>query len=259
MDTPTETPLRFYSKRAISIATFFGGPLAAGVLVRQNYLNEGKTDQAMHALFLGIVSTILLFAALFLIPEDVMENFPSALIPGIYTAIILVLVETVQGQTLKAHADNNGLFYSGWKAAGVGTVCMVIMTVGIFAIAMLAHTDEFDPVAYDNGIAAFEQNEQEALKLFTLLENEQLGSAKDFIPEEGIPAWQRNILILDGLDTLSSLPPELTHQNGLLREYTELRVKSYELILRSLIEETDTYDLKIKAMVRRIDQILEEL
>lgn len=258
MDTPTETPLRFYSKRAISIATFFGGPLAAGVLVRQNYLNEGKTDQAMHALFLGIVSTILLFAAIFLIPEDVMENMPSALIPGIYTAIILVLVEKVQGQTLKAHEENNGQFYSGWKAAGVGAVCMVIMTVGIVSMIMLTTVD-FDPVAYDNGIAAFEHNEQEALKLFTLLDNEQLGSAKDFIHEEGIPAWQRNILILDGLDTLSSLPPDLEQQNGLLREYTELRIKSYELIHRSLTEETDTYDLKIKGMVRRIDQILEEL
>jgi hypothetical protein len=258
MDTLQEPPLRFYSKRAISIATFFGGPLAAGVLVRQNYLNEGKTDQATHALFIGIVSTILLFAAIFLIPEDIMDNTPSAVIPGIYTAIILVLVETVQGKTLKAHAESNGQFYSGWKAAGVGAVCMVIMTAGIFAIAMLA-PDDFDTVAYDNGIAAFGQNEQQAMQLYDLLENEEIASAIDFIYEEGIPAWQRNIHILDGLDTLSGLIPELKQQNQLLREYTELRISSYGLIRQALTEQTDTYDLKIDAMVRRIDEILKEV
>jgi hypothetical protein len=43
--------IKLYSKRSISIVTYFGGPFAAGILVRQNYISLGK-DQ-----FLEIEST----------------------------------------------------------------------------------------------------------------------------------------------------------------------------------------------------------
>jgi len=32
-----EIQIKLFSKRAISIATFFGGPLAAGYLIKKNY------------------------------------------------------------------------------------------------------------------------------------------------------------------------------------------------------------------------------
>ena len=42
--------LKFYSQKSISIATFIGGPLAAGYLIRENYLELNKPNTAMRAL-----------------------------------------------------------------------------------------------------------------------------------------------------------------------------------------------------------------
>ena len=60
--------LRFYSQRAITIATYLGGPLAAGYLVRQNFINLGKKDYGKYALIIGIVLTLLIIAAVMAIP-----------------------------------------------------------------------------------------------------------------------------------------------------------------------------------------------
>ena len=46
MDQHTNMTIReskeLYTQRAIGIATFFGGPLAAGILVRRNFINLGN-------------------------------------------------------------------------------------------------------------------------------------------------------------------------------------------------------------------------
>jgi len=52
--------LKFYSQKAIGIATFIGGPLAAGYLIRENYLSLEKPNEAKKSLIIGIISTILL-------------------------------------------------------------------------------------------------------------------------------------------------------------------------------------------------------
>ena len=83
--------VELYSQRAISIATYFGGPLAAGILARQNFINIGKDQLGKNALIVSIISTVLLFAGIFSVSEEIMDKVPNALIPLIYTGIIYLI------------------------------------------------------------------------------------------------------------------------------------------------------------------------
>ena len=97
---------KLYSQRAIGIATYFGGPLAAGILIRKNFINLNKERQGLNALIIGIISTFILFAGIFSIPENIIDKIPNALIPLVYTGIIYLIVEAIQGKDLKEFKEN---------------------------------------------------------------------------------------------------------------------------------------------------------
>lgn len=250
--------IKLYSQKAIGIATFFGGPLAAGILVRKNFINLGKEEQGKQALFIGIVSTILLFAGLFAIPDSIMDKFPNSLIPTIYTAIILMIIELVQGHELRLHTTGNGEFYSAWNAVGIGVICAVILLAGIFGYAYFEDTD-FEAEQYDNAMLEFQKNEEDALKLYDLVGAGEDKLAIDFIQETGIEAWNKNLAILYKLDQMDGLTQEFIDQNQKLREYCELRIESYQLIGRALYEETNAYDYQLDDLHKKIDDKIDEL
>lgn len=249
------TSLKFYSQKNITLATFFGGPLAAGVLVRQNFITLGDEKRGQYALIISILATILLFVGIFTIPEHILNKVPNVVIPALYTGIIYLVVESIHGEVLDNHKENNGIFYTGWKAAGIGLVSLVIMVAGIFAYAYLA-PDDFDMAKYDTGIEQFHQNEERALELFTVLESSDTQTATAFIQKTGIPAWEENLKIIHALDTIKGLYPELKEHNQFLIEYSNLRIESYELIRKALSEGTDMYDDRIFEINDKIEELL---
>ena len=129
-----EKPIKIFTNAAISIATFFGGPLAAGYLIAHNYNVFGDRNAAKKSKFIGVILTLLIFAVLFSLPQNSVDRIPPALIPGIYTALIALLVERLQGDKIKEHLLNQGQKASGWLAAGYGIIGLI--AIGIFLIAI---------------------------------------------------------------------------------------------------------------------------
>ena len=130
----SEKSNKVFTNALISIATFFGGPLAAGFLIAHNYKVFGNTSAAKKTIFLGVVFTLLLFSLIFSLPQNSINKIPSAFIPGIYTAIITFLVERLQGDKIKEHLLNQGPKASGWSAAAYGIMGMI--AIGIFLIVI---------------------------------------------------------------------------------------------------------------------------
>jgi len=256
MKNKMEEQKKFYSQRSIALATFFGGPLAAGVLIRKNYLTLYMEKQGMYALFIGIAATLLLFVAIFSLPESVVDKLGSVL-PFVYTAIIYGIVETIHGKELKLHKENKGEFYSGWRAAGIGFLSMLVILVGIFAYAFSLEED-FDADTYDKEITTFIENEEQALKAFDRIET---GSHEFLIGEfsKGLVLWKENKAIVEKVSVIENLPSELQIQNKLLQEYSELRIDQYELFLNAISEDTDKYYSQIESKRIEIEQILDEL
>jgi len=119
--------------------------------------------------------------------------------------------------------------------------------------------EQFDSEGYDIGIVEFQKNEGKAMELFIILDTSDAQQAMQFIMDSGIPNWQNNIQIINELDEIAGLPPELFEMNQLLREYCQLRIESYQLIGRSLLDNTMGYKYQIMEINMKIDEILKKL
>lgn len=258
-----EKTKKFYSQRAITIATYFGGPLAAGYLVKKNFEVLDQPDHAQKSLIIGIVSTLLLFAGIFSIPAPIIDKIPQPLIPLIYTGIIYLIVERIQGKNLKQHKESGGEFYSGWKAAGVGAIAMVILLAGIAIVAFFAgdfsdKTAEFDTFTYDREVAKFVENENKAVAVFNVIDT----SKPDYLIEEfskGVVLWKENKEIVERLNLIDNLPKELIEQNAKLLKYCDLRIHHNEIIIKAIREDTDKYVSEIEKIGLEINEVLKEL
>ncbi|HEX5002747.1 MAG TPA: hypothetical protein VFW78_09630 [Bacteroidia bacterium] len=260
MDQESEQPehFRLYSQRSISIATYFGGPLAAGILARRNFINLGKERSGKSALIIGIFSTILVFTSIFLIPGELIDRIPPALIPLIYTGIIYFVIEKFQGADLKEHKENKRPFYSAWKAAGTGAICLVLIIGSIVTVAYLT-PDEFDSQKYYSGIETFKENESAALSIYSKFESATPLEIVSFIDSAGIPSWKQNLMILDEMDNLDGLTDNLKRQNDLLRKYSSSQIELFELIKKSIYENTNKYDHEMQNIQLEIEKILKQI
>lgn len=128
---------KIFTNTAIAAATFVGGPIVAGFLIAKNFRVFGNENAARNSIFIGIISTILLFAGIFAIPEAIIDKIPQALIPAVYTAIIAVIVEKMQAKKIKDFLASDGQKASNWQAAGYGLAGLVIIA-GFLAIMIYA-------------------------------------------------------------------------------------------------------------------------
>lgn len=250
--------LKFYSQKAIAIATFIGGPLAASYLIRENYLSLEKPNEAKKSLIIGIISTILLFTIIFMIPESIIDKVPNQILPAVYTGIIYLIVEKIHGTILNQHKKNEYEFYSGWKAAGVGFISLIIMVIGIFGfIYFTPESDEY--IKYNSEMSKFSKNESETLIFYDHLNVETENSLIQELDNKTIPKWKENIIIINNSNNIENLPSELLAQNRILLEYSELRLKAFELFKKAISEDTDIYSQELDQIHKEIDEQLKKL
>ncbi|MEO9211497.1 MAG: hypothetical protein ABI208_10385, partial [Ginsengibacter sp.] len=109
-----EKPIqKIYTVREIWFGTFFGGPLAAGYLIAENFKAFNENDKAKKTWIYAIIVTVIIFGILFLIPEN--ENFPDQIFPFIYTGIAFYITKNFQELNITAHLNSGGLHFSWWR------------------------------------------------------------------------------------------------------------------------------------------------
>jgi len=256
-DNLTEN-IKLYSSKAIGGATFFGGPLAAGYMIGENFKALNKPIEGRNSLIIGIVSTIVLFTGIFMFPESIIDKVPNQLIPLIYTGIIWGIVEWKQGDILKLHKENGNSFFSGWRAAGIGLISLVIISIGIFGYMFFGMDNEIYE-KYDTELSVFSKNEEETLVFYDHLNTESNNSLIKELENKTIPKWKENIEIINKTNRFENLPSELIQQNKLLLKYSELRVKAFELFKKTIDEDTDKYSLELERIQKEIEEVLAKL
>jgi rhomboid protease GluP len=133
-----------------------------------------------------------------------------------------------------------------------------LLVVLVFSSVFVYNRIPNDMSRYDKAIQEFSINEEKALNVYNLPEgtpNEQLMIA---IKDSGIYYWNQNIKIIDGLKDLD-LPNELFQKSDKLKTYCELRVKTYELLYKSISEETNVYSEQINANDNQIQKLIDDL
>ncbi len=154
-----ENDQKIYTNKTISIATFFGGPFAAGFLIGNNYKIFGDDDKRRNSIILGLISTIVFFEILFLIPEKIINSIPNAIFPAIYTGIIYFIVTKTQDKKINEYLENGYKKASGWKAAGIGLLCSLFLIGYIFIRAYNMPAFEGELMTFGNNMHEIYYNE----------------------------------------------------------------------------------------------------
>ena len=153
--------IRAFTPGQVALATFFGGPVAGGVLMFINHRRAGQANAGLFALLVGIVLTAVLLALGIAIQSPV-GNFLA--IGGIVAMMQFAKVQEPKlGPSVKA---------SGWAAFGIGMASLVLIggtAIGYFVMAQPPSVDfnNGEEVQYAGGAT-----ESEARALGNLLKEE---------------------------------------------------------------------------------------
>lgn len=141
MDTTEETyyqeisQQKIYTIKAIRVATFLGGPLVAGYLISENYRAFNEDKKSKMALVYGAVATILLFAAILMIPNP--TKVPTYIIPVAYSWLTYLLVQKFLGEQMQAHYAEGGESYTIWRGVLVAVIGAVLTFGSLFVLILI--------------------------------------------------------------------------------------------------------------------------
>jgi hypothetical protein len=129
---------KVFKIRAIGVGTLIGGPLVAGYLIAENFRAFNDTSKVKKTWIYTIISTIVIFAGVFLIPDSV--RFPNQIIPLIYTGIAYYLAHHFQENKISGHINAGGQIFSWGRTIGIALIGLGIMVVAIFVIVFFSDT-----------------------------------------------------------------------------------------------------------------------
>lgn len=140
------------------------------------------------------------------------------------------------------------------KFSTIGALTIVLLISSFTVYSTLPN----DIGQYEKEMERFISMESMALEVFHLPEETPNENILAEIKERGLYYWNENIILIDSLKDLD-LPLLIRARNRKLREYCELRIKSYELIYKAIDEDTDKYENEINAYNQKIEKIITDL
>ncbi|MFT4661774.1 MAG: rhomboid protease GluP [Patiriisocius sp.] len=138
-------------------------------------------------------------------------------------------------------------------------------TIGLLSLLVLAAasivlltTTPGETGKYDKEMEKFVRFEEKALRLYHMSETSTDQEYLDEIRNNGIPSWESNLQLLDRVEQFE-LPALIHERNHLLKEYCNLRIKSYELIHKAIFEGSEIYQPEIEVYNQEIQSIIDQL
>jgi rhomboid protease GluP len=137
-------------------------------------------------------------------------------------------------------------------------------TFGFLIIPLLLYSNSFFKVEpydfdkYEKEIDRFVSMEAMALDAYMLPDNASDQEIIDELQNRGLYYWNENLKILEGFKKMN-LPKPIQDRNIRLEEYCSLRIKSYQIIIKSIEQDSDQYSDKIMEYDRKINEIITEL
>lgn len=251
------TSPKLYSLAAIDLATFFGGPLAAGILFRRNAIALGKSDQGHWLLLIGLLSHLGIFGSLIVIDEAILDRIPNFLFPALYTVIIHLVGQKIHGAYLSHHKENNLPFFSRWKAVGIGGLVLLVTSIVFFAFVFVQE----DPLQEKYLIyeQQFIKNEERSMPFYDHLQNSNDKELVDFILGTYMPAWQENLALTQTTRQSEEWNAEMDLHFENLEIYSEKRIEMAQAFLRSHKAGTDDFFGEMEFIQWEIDSLLREI
>jgi len=105
---------KIYSKNAIDITTFFGGPLAGVYMMYKNYMSFGRREDAKKILSKGLLVIAIFYGAYSFAPIEFVKKFQFA-VAIIAFAIVHWYMTKTQAKQIDEHIKNGWKINSAWK------------------------------------------------------------------------------------------------------------------------------------------------
>lgn len=137
-------------------------------------------------------------------------------------------------------------------------------TIGILALALIISSFAIyktlpnDIGQYEKEMERFASMESMALEVYSLPQGTPNEKILSEIKDRGLYYWNENIKLIESFKDLD-LPLPIRERNSKLKEYCELRIASYELIYKTIDEDTDKYESAINEYNKKIETIITEL
>jgi hypothetical protein len=132
-EIPTE---RIYSEKAIRVGTFLGGPIVAGYFMAENFKVFGDFTKVRNTWIISILSTILIFSLIFMIPEDI--KIPNVIFPIIYMGIAAYFTKKYQEKDIVQHIENGGEEFNWWRTVGISLIGCIVTLGILFGVAFFS-------------------------------------------------------------------------------------------------------------------------
>jgi hypothetical protein len=130
---------KIYRPFAIQLATFLGGPLAAGYLIAENFKLLGEPEKIKLTWIHTVLATAVIYTAIFVIPE--LKNIPPFIFPILYSGVASFLVQRYQGNKIREHFVNGGQFYPTWRALLVSVVAAIATVIILYMVLVLTNNE----------------------------------------------------------------------------------------------------------------------
>ena len=124
--------VRLFTVRHMVLATFLGTALGGAVVYAINERRLGHPQAAVRAVAYGVLAAMATLGIGFAIPSNIV-SVPLGLAPLFG---VNAVARKYQGRRIRAHLSGGGGQASGWAAAGIGLLCLMVLMVPFFAIAV---------------------------------------------------------------------------------------------------------------------------
>lgn len=161
------------------------------------------------------------------------------------------------GGIIIGYALTPGLSKPDNKILNSGTVG--VLTVLVLGLSFAVYTKLPNDIGiYDAGMEKFATMESRALEIYDVRPDVSTEKYLQEVKNNGIDNWKKCIKLLDSFQELD-LPESIVKRNRILKEYCELRLKSYEFMYKNSVEGGENYSEKMQEYTKLITAKIEEL
>jgi rhomboid protease GluP len=140
------------------------------------------------------------------------------------------------------------------KYLTIGLPAVVVFAASFFAYNLTSN----DVGIYQQKMEAFVALEEKAVKIYSKLENTPTEELLKEINEIGIPSWKEGEKLINETEKLD-IPDALRERNKKLLKYCQVRIESYELLYKTISEDTDKYTAELEEHNRTLEALIKEL
>jgi len=144
LDRQMVTERKIYKGQTLWVGALFGGTLAAGYIIAENFKAFNRPDYAKRTWLFTALATIIFFAGTFLISEY--TKIPNILLPFIYTGIAAFVIHHYQGKQIRAHIKSGGQVHKWGRVVMIGLIGLAVTFISvagaIFIKVVVSPTDD---------------------------------------------------------------------------------------------------------------------